>query len=133
MQGSQIIAIIVNLLLHSSINAGNIDECAERFNHMLVTLIEEKQLILIIEIVTIFKNPALLPGFFYHLIAQEKLDALSHARFGKDVGCVIMNCARYVQPFKPQKYFDLTLNYMLYHDHAGLQMECGILLLANSA
>ena len=47
---------------------------------MLVTLIEEKQLIFIIEIITIFKNPALLPGFFYHLIAQEKLDALSHAR-----------------------------------------------------
>ena len=100
---------------------------------MLDTLIEEKGLNLIIEIVTIFKDLALLPSFFQHLIAQEKLDALSHARLGKDVGCVIMNCARCAQTFEPQRYFDLSLNYMLYRDHAGLQMECGILLLANSA
>ena len=53
---------------------------------MLDTLIEKKQLTLIIDIVTIFKDPALLPRFFQHLIAQEKLDALSHARLGKDVG-----------------------------------------------
>ena len=68
---------------------------------MLDTLIEKKQLTLNIDIVTIFKDPALLPRFFQHLIAQEKLDALSHARLGKDVGCVIMNCARSVQPFEP--------------------------------
>ena len=132
MQGSQPIAIIVNLLLHSSICTSDIDECAEMLDHMLDTLIEEKQLTLIIDIVTIFKDPALLPRFFQHLIAQEKLDALPHARLGKKVGRVIMNCARHVQPFEPQRYFDLTLNYMLYRDHAELQMECGIRLLANS-
>lgn len=42
-QGSLPIALIINLLLQSSICTSNIDECAEMLDHMLDTLIEEKQ------------------------------------------------------------------------------------------
>ncbi|EAX91368.1 hypothetical protein TVAG_311190 [Trichomonas vaginalis G3] len=132
LQGSQPISVIVNLLLHSSMCTSDIDECAEMLDHILDKLVEEKQLSLIINIVTIFKDPALLPRYFQHLIAQEKLDALPHSTLSKKVGRVIMNCARHVQPFEPQKYFDLTLNYMLYRDHAELRMECGLRLLRGS-
>lgn len=129
---SQPIAIVVNILLHSSMCTSDIDECAEMLDHILDDLVEQKQLNLIINIVTVFKDPALLPRYFQHLIAQEKLDALPHSTLIKKVGRVIMNCARHVQPFEPQRYFDLTLNYMLYRDHAELRMECGMRLLRNN-
>jgi len=121
--------IVANILLHSSIQASDIDECAELLDLMLDTLTTEKQLSLIIEIVTTFKDPALLPRYFQYLIAQQKLDALPHDHQNKKVGRVIMNCARHSKPFEPQRYFDLTLNYMLYRDHGELQMEYGNRLL----
>ena len=126
------LAVTVNLLLHSSICTSDIDECAELFDSMLDELTTENQLNLIIDIVSVFPDPALLPRFFQYLIAQQKLDALPHSQLSDKVGRVIMNCARHVHPFEPQKYFDLTLKYNLYRDHAELHRDCGLRLLAEA-
>jgi spatacsin len=67
------------------------------------------------------------------LIAQQKLDALPHAQLGARVGRVIMNCARHADGFEPARYFELTLQYGLFRDHAELQMEAGVRLLADEA
>jgi len=85
---------------------------------------------LIIEIVSQFPDPALLPRLFQYLIAQQKLSLLPHQQLSEKVGRVIMNCARHVLPFDPKQYFELTLNYMLFRDHAELQMEAGMQLLS---
>lgn len=132
LKNDQPLPVLVNLLLHSSICTSDIDECAEMLDTLLDSLTNDKQLDLIIQIVSVFPDPALLPRFFQYLIAQQKLDALPHSKLNEKVGRVIMNCARHVHPFEPQRYFDLTLNYSLYRDHAELQMECGSRLLAGA-
>lgn len=119
------LAVRVNLLLHSSICTPDIDECAETLDSLIDTLTGNNELKLIIDIVSVFPDPALLPRYFQYLIAQQKLDTLPHGQLSEKVGRVIMNCARHVHPFEPQKYFDLTLQYSLFRDHAELQMECG--------
>ena len=123
------LSVKVNLLLHSSLCTPDIDECAETLDALLDTLTGANELKLITDIVAVFPDPALLPRYFQYLIAQQKLDALPHGQLSEKVGRVIMNCARHVHPFEPQKYFDLTLQYSLFRDHAELQMECGSRLL----
>lgn len=123
------LSVRVNLLLHSSTCTPDIDECAETLDSLIDTLTGNNELKLIIDIVSVFPDPALLPRYFQYLIAQQKLDTLPHGQLSEKVGRVIMNCARHVHPFEPQKYFDLTLQYSLFRDHAELQMECGSRLL----
>ena len=132
LKNEQSLPVLINLLLHSSLCTSDVDECAEMLDSLLDSLTSEKQLDLIINIVSIFPDPALLPRFFQHLISQNKLDSLPHSKLSAKVGRVIMNCARHVQPFEPKQYFDLTLKYNLYRDHAELQMECGTRLLSGT-
>jgi spatacsin len=66
------------------------------------------------------------------LVAQQKADLIPNGRNSDKIGTVIMNCARHIQPFLPQKYFDLTLRYNLFRDHAELQMECGRRILSEN-
>ena len=121
---------IINILLHASLCIADVDECAELLESLVGAITAEKnQVDIIIQILSVFPDPALLPRYFQFIIAQHKLNALPHAQLSTDVGRVIMNCARHVHPFEPQKYFELTLNYQLYRDHAELQMECGNKLL----
>ncbi|OHT04885.1 hypothetical protein TRFO_27566 [Tritrichomonas foetus] len=119
------VPVIVNIILHASLCTADVDECADVLDGLLTQLTNEKQIDLIIKIVSVFQDPALLPRYFQYLISQEKLNALQHNQLSAKVGRVIMNCARHVHPFEPEKYFDLTLNYQLYRDHAELQMERG--------
>jgi spatacsin len=126
------LAVKVNLLLHSSLCTPDIDECAETLDALLDTLTGNNELGLITNIVSVFPDPALLPRYFQYLIAQQKLDTLPHGQLSEKVGRVIMNCARHVHPFEPQNYFDLTLQYSLFRDHAELQMECGSRLLVGT-
>lgn len=126
------LAVTVNLLLHASTCASDIDECADLCDTLLDTLTNENQIELLMDIVCIFPEPALLPRFFQYLIAQQKLDELPPSKLNEKVGRVIMNCARHVHPFDPHNYFDLTLKYNLYRDHAELQMQCGLALLVGT-
>jgi len=119
------IPVKVNLILHSSLCTTDLDECAEALDSLLDLLTNDSMLPIIIDIVSVFPDPALLPRFFQYLIAQQKLDSLPHERLSEKVGRVIMNCARHVCPFEPQNYFNLTLKYGLLRDHAELQMDCG--------
>ena len=123
------LSIVINLLLHSSLCTTDIDESAELLDSLLEELTNGNNIKLIIDIVSVFPDPALIPRFFQYLIAQEKLDELPHANLSEKVGHVIMNCARHHHPFEPQKYFELTLKYNLFRDHAELQMERGNKLL----
>lgn len=123
------LSAIVNIILHASLFTSDIDECAEMLDSILDQLISENLSNLIIEIVSVFRDPSLLPRYFQYIISQNKLDALQHGNLSSNVGRVIMNCARHVQNFVPENYFDITLNYKLYRDHAELQMECGTRLL----
>ena len=131
LQNKEKIEIIVKIILHSSFCTIDLDEYAELLDSILDILISENKLNVIIEIVTKFQDPALLPRYFQHLIAQKKLDAIPRNNNKKNVGRVIMNCARHVEPFEPQSYFDLTLEYSLYRDHGELQMEYGNRMLSN--
>lgn len=126
---SNSLQIIVNIILHASLFTSDIDECADMLDSILDQLISENQTDLIIEAVSVFRDPSLLPRYFQYIISQNKLDALQHGKLSNNVGRVIMNCARHVQNFVPENYFDITLNYKLYRDHAELQMECGTRLL----
>lgn len=121
--------VVVNLLLHASLCTADIDEIAELLDALLFELTNDSDKKLIIDIVSIFPDPALIPRFFQYLIAQERLDDLPHQNLNEKVGRVIMNCARHHHPFEPQKYLELTLKYNLFRDHAELQMERGNKLL----
>ncbi|OHT13681.1 hypothetical protein TRFO_16115 [Tritrichomonas foetus] len=123
------LTVTVNLLLHSSLCTTDIDESAEMLDSLLEDLTNDACHKLVIDIVSYFPDPALIPRFFQYLIAQEKLDDLPHSNLNEKVGRVIMNCARHHHPFEPQKYFELTLKYNLFRDHAELQMERGNKLL----
>jgi spatacsin len=125
--------VAVNLALHASLCAPDIDECAELLEGMRAVLVGDGRIDLIVEIVSVFPEPVLLPQFFEFLIAEQKLDALPHAQLGARVGKVIMNCARHANGFDPAKYFDLSIQYGLFRDHAELQMEAGVRLLADDA
>lgn len=126
------VSVVVNLLLHSSLCTTDIDESAELLDALLDELTNEPTSKLIIDIVSKFPDPALIPRYFQYLIANKKLDELPHGNLNEKVGRVIMNCARHHHPFEPEKYFDLTMKYNLFRDHAELQMECGNKLLENN-
>jgi spatacsin len=124
------LTVAVNLVLHASVSTPDVDECATLLDSMLPALSAEGQTDSIIQIVSIFPDPALLPRFFDYLVAHRKLDSLSHSVLSDKVGRVIMNCARHADPFEPEQYFELTLKYQMYRDHAELQMECGNRIMA---
>jgi spatacsin len=125
-------SVKVNLLLHSAVTSSDIDECAEVLDGLLDNLTQNGEIDLIIQIVSVFPDPSLLPRFFQYLIAQQKLDFLSQGDLSDRVGRTVINCARRIQPFQPEKYFAMTLQYHLYRDHAELQLECAHRLLLTS-
>ena len=116
------VKVVVNLLLHASLCTADIDEIAELLDALLLELTDDSDNKMIINIVSIFPDPSLIPRFFQYLIAQKKLNDLPHQKLNEKVGRVIMNCARHHHPFEPQKYLELTLKYNLFRDHAELQM-----------
>jgi spatacsin len=122
------LSVAVNILLHSALASSDIDDCAELLDSMLDVLTPE----LIVAIVSVFPDPALLPRFFQYLIAQQKLDSLPQAPLNEKLGRVIMNCARQVMPFEPQRYYELALRYKLFREYAELQMESGARILENA-
>jgi spatacsin len=119
----QPVQVQVNLLLHSSLCLADVEECAEVLDGLLDSLALESLAGLVLQIVSVFPRPVLLSRFFQFLIAQGKFDALPISKFDEGVGRVIMNCARHVQPFNPDQYFELTSHYRLFRDHAELHME----------
>ncbi|OHS97504.1 hypothetical protein TRFO_36296 [Tritrichomonas foetus] len=126
------ISALTSTVLHASLCTNDVDSCAEKLDSYLDKLIHEKQHDLIIRVVSIFPDPSIIPRYFQYLIKQQKLDDLPHEKLSSKVGKVIINCARHVNPFEPEKYFDLTLNYQLFREHAELQMESGHRLLVGN-
>ena len=123
------VQMVINILLHCSICSFGIDECAELINSFYNTLTQQNEIDLIIKIISTFQEPSLLPRYITYLITQEKIDLLDHEKMPSKIGLVIMNCAHHVHSFEPQKYFNLTLKYKLYREHAELRMEYGNSLL----
>jgi spatacsin len=119
----QSVQVQANLLLHASLCLEEVDECAEMLDTLLDALSAECLTDLVLKVVSVFPRPVLLPRFFQHLIGEGRLDDLPHSKYDGSVGEVIMTCARYCHPFRPEAFFRMTLDYKLYRDHAELQME----------
>jgi spatacsin len=122
-KSDQSVQVQTNLLLHASLCLEEVDECAEVLDTLLDALSGECLTDLVLKVVSVFPRPALLPRFFQHLIGEGRLDDLPHSKYDKNVGQVIMTCARYCHPFRPEAFFQMTLNYKLSRDYAELQME----------
>lgn len=122
----------VQLVLMASQTATDIDECAEYLDKLLVQLSEGKEETLIVGVIEHFPDPTLIPSYFDWIIEQNKVDILLRADLSPRAGQMIVSCARRRVNFNAQDYFDLTLNYLLYREHAELQKEYGEKLLRNS-
>jgi spatacsin len=88
-------------------------------------LVEAKDVGLIADVVSILPDPVLVPRYVEYLIRENKLDYLAR---NEPIGRAIMSVARHVRPFDPKAYFDLTLRYNFYRDHAELQLEFATML-----
>jgi spatacsin len=126
------IAVKVNLLLHASLCISDLDDCAQVLESLLDALTAEHNLGLLMEVVTIFPEPGLLPVFFRFLVEAKKIEMLPRSKMNDKLVRVLMNSARHLESFNPVDYFDLTQKYQLLRDHAELHFECGNRLLAQN-
>jgi spatacsin len=110
----------MSLILHAVLCHTNSDVCAGLLDSLMDPLVEAKDVGLIADVVSILPDPVLVQRYVEYLIRESKLDYLPR---NEQIGWTIMSVARHVRPFDPQAYFDLTLRYKLYRDHAELQLE----------
>jgi spatacsin len=113
------------LVLHAAICLPTVTECATRLNGLLPQLTSENQLDLIVKVITVFPNPALIEPFCRFILTHYKAHP-STVRPG-----FMLHCARQLAGFDPALYFDFTKQQNLFRDHAELQMEFVLRLLAN--
>jgi spatacsin len=126
------IAVRTNLLLHASLCASDLDDCAQALESLLEELTAEHNLGLLLEVVTVFPEPSLLPLFFRFLVEAKKIEMLPQSKMSDKLIRVLMNSARHLKSFNPSDYIDLTQKYQLFRDHAELHFECGNRLLVGS-
>jgi spatacsin len=113
----------VGSVLHASLCCSDTERCAEILNGMVRQLVQKRAADLITQIVLIFPNPALLPKYIEYQIREM---SPSFGELSEKVAKVVMSCARRVKPFEPEHFFELTLRFNLFREHAQLQVEAGV-------
>jgi spatacsin len=89
---------------------------------MVKQLVQKRAVDLITQIVLTFPNPALLPKYIEYQIRET---SPSFGELTEKVAKVVMSCARQVKPFEPEHFFELTLRFNLFREHAQLQVDAG--------